>query len=150
MKKKPTLLAVASNGGHWVQLGKITQELEDEFLVLYISTSSKSEVSVIKQIPDFSGINVRSFLYFIKTAFQSALLIRHYRPNAVISTGALPGLAFTLAARLLNVKSIWVDSIANVNELSLSGKVARFTCTKTYTQWPHLADKNVFYRGRVL
>jgi hypothetical protein len=62
------------------------------------------------------------------------------RPDVVISTGAAPGYFALRFGKLLGARTIWVDSIANVDELSLAGsKVGRFA-DLWLTQWPHLAQ----------
>jgi hypothetical protein len=43
-----------------------------------------------------------------------------------------------LFGRLLGCKTIWVDSIANVDELSLSGQQAGRFADLWLTQWEHL------------
>jgi hypothetical protein len=45
---------------------------------------------------------------------------------------------------------VWIDSIANVEQLSLSGKLAARVAGRTYTQWPHLATGAILYNGNVL
>ena len=62
------------------------------------------------------------------------------RPEVVVSTGASPGFFAMLFGRLLHRRTIWVDSIANVDELSLSGRQAGRFADLWLTQWPDLAQ----------
>ncbi|NBB63334.1 glucuronosyltransferase [Pseudomonas sp. ODNR1LW] len=64
------------------------------------------------------------------------------RPSFVISTGAAPGLLGILVGKTMGVKSIWIDSIANSERLSLSGRLAGRVADLWITQWPHLATAN--------
>ncbi|HVH03936.1 MAG TPA: hypothetical protein VM891_13525 [Amaricoccus sp.] len=58
----------------------------------------------------------------------------------VVTTGAAPGLvALALAKRLCGSRTVWIDSIANVEELSTSGTHARRVADVWLTQWEHLA-----------
>jgi len=66
-------------------------------------------------------------------------VIMRARPAVVVSTGASPGFFAMFFGRLLHKKTIWVDSIANVDEVSLSGRQARRFADLWLTQWPHLA-----------
>jgi UDP-N-acetylglucosamine:LPS N-acetylglucosamine transferase len=66
-------------------------------------------------------------------------IVLRTRPDVVVSTGASPGFFAMLFGRLLGRKTIWVDSIANVDELSLSGQQARRFADLWITQWQHLA-----------
>ena len=45
--RKKKIVAVASIGGHWIQLLRITRTLESEFDVSYVSTHEKCGVMVI-------------------------------------------------------------------------------------------------------
>jgi len=69
----------------------------------------------------------------------------------VISTGAAPGYIALRFARLAKAKTVWLDSIANVDQLSLSGlKIGRYA-DLWLTQWPHLVrPEGPHYGGSVL
>lgn len=70
---------------------------------------------------------------------QVAVVLIKSRPDVIISTGAAVGLAAILWGKVIGAKTIWVDSIANAEELSGSGaKVGRFADV-WLTQWEHLA-----------
>lgn len=144
-------MAVASIGGHWIQLLRITKGLSADFNVTYSSTDPKCASMVdgadFFVVKDFSRWNA----YLIVPNFFRFLgrFVMH-RPAAVITTGAAPGLTALLAARLLGIKTVWVDSIANVEHLSFSGRVARKFAGRTYTQWEELKDDSTVYAGNVL
>jgi len=72
------------------------------------------------------------------------------RPAAVISTGAAPGAFAVILGRLLGARTIWLDSIANVDGMSMSGNLARRYSQLWLTQWPHLArEGGPEYAGKV-
>ena len=69
----------------------------------------------------------------------------------VISTGAAPGYFAVRIGRMLGARTLFLDSIANAEELSLSANLARRHCDLVLTQWPHLAEQDgPQYRGSVL
>ncbi len=73
------------------------------------------------------------------------------RPKVIITTGAAPGFLACIAGKLLGIRCCWVDSIANAEELSLSGNKSRRWIDLLLTQWPNLArDNGAQYRGNVL
>ena len=74
------------------------------------------------------------------------------RPDVVITTGSFPALcALALAKTMLRAKTIWIDSIANVERLSSSGSLARHVADVCLTQWPALqADRGPAFWGAVL
>lgn len=67
-------------------------------------------------------------------------VLREIRPNVVVSTGAAPGLVGMCWGRLYGAHTIWVDSIANSERLSLSGRLALKLAHSVYTQWDHLSE----------
>lgn len=149
--EKPRVLAVASIGGHWIQLLRIARPLCDSFDVAFCSTHPRCAVMVeghrFHLIPDFNRRNAWRALSAIRGI---AGILRRERPTVVISTGAAPGLAVILIARLMGIRTVWIDSIANVEHLSASGKIATRIASRTYTQWPHLSvPGRIHYAGSV-
>lgn len=148
---KKRILAVASIGGHWVQLLRITQPLDESYEVVYMSTHPKCE----KMVPGKKFFHVLDFNRWtiwksIPATIKIFFILLKVRPNAVLTTGAAPGLLTLLAARLLFINTLWIDSIANVKELSGCGKLARKFVKNVYTQWPDLANGKVKYAGNIL
>ena len=79
-------------------------------------------------------------LGFLVIAWQLARLVRRERPDVVVSTGAAPGLMALAAGKLLaGSRTVWINSIANSERLSLSGRLARPVADAWLVQWPHLA-----------
>ncbi|GAJ24098.1 unnamed protein product, partial [marine sediment metagenome] len=93
-----------------------------------------------------------NYLSLLKLALRLAVIILRERPDVVISTGAAPGyLAIRLAKLLTRARTIWLDSIAETNDLSLSGIKGRRYADLWLTQWPELAQTNgPDYKGNVL
>jgi len=151
MNNRVKLLAVASIGGHWVQLLRIVNPANTELDITYLSTHSKCATMVDGQkfyaIADFSRWD---FYKLVPSFFRALHIIRKEGPSVVISTGAAPGLVVLFAARLLGKKTVWVDSIANVQKLSLSGTIASKFVNQTYTQWESLRSEKILYAGNVL
>lgn len=97
-------------------------------------------------IEDFSRWNAYKMIPAFCNVFG---MLRKIRPKVVITTGAAPGLIALLAARTLGIKTVWVDSVANVEHLSASGRIAQKIADRVYTQWPDLATDGILYRGNI-
>ena len=56
-------------------------------------------------------------------------------------TRGIPSLVLLalLAARRAGCRTLWIDSLANTERLSLSGRLARPVADMRLTQWEHLA-----------
>ena len=87
----------------------------------------------------------------IRTAAQLVWIIIGERPDVVLSTGAAPGYLAIRIGKLLRAKTVWLDSIANVDCLSLSGSLVGSHTDLWLTQWESLARPGgPIFRGSVL
>ena len=145
------LLAVASSGGHWVQLRRMAPAFE-EFDVVWLTTNASHAREVAPEhlfsVRDASRWNK---LHLFVQALQVLWVVVRVRPDYVVSTGAAVGWFALRFAKALGARTVWVDSIANADELSLAGKKASTCADLWLTQWPHLerGDRPA-YRGSVL
>lgn len=133
-------MAIASGGGHWVQLRRIMPAFEG-LDVFYVSVDPSSAADVPgRTYYAIRNVTRRDRLGFIVVIRQLVRILLRERPDVVITTGAAPGfLALGLAKTLLRARTIWIDSIANAERLSASGAQARRVADVWLTQWEHLA-----------
>ena len=90
-------------------------------------------------------------LRLIALAVRVAWIVGKERPDVVVSTGAAPGYFASLFGRLFGARTIWIDSITNIERLSMSGSLAGRFADLWLTQWPHLAKAGgPQYGGSVL
>ncbi|MCK5917607.1 MAG: oligosaccharide biosynthesis protein Alg14 [Cocleimonas sp.] len=153
MIKKTKILAISSSGGHWIQLNKICNQLEDQFDVIYATPGAQYESAKEggRKVYAITDASADSKLNLIPVTLQIISILIRERPNTIITTGAAPGVMAILLCKLLPIKTIWVDSIANVKVLSRSGRMVKNHANIVVTQWQDLSDdKNIFYRGSVL
>ena len=152
MVKAPRkVLAVASGGGHWEQLMLLRPAL-DEFETVYVTTdlvqANRDCIDAVEYLPD---ANRNGKLAALRCLWAGLRLVRRIRPDVVITTGAMPGLIAVVAGRLFGAKGIWLDSIANSETLSTSGRWAVHLANISLTQWLHLSsDEGAAYRGTLL
>lgn len=142
MKKSPSkkVLAVASGGGHWVQLLRLRPAFAG-CDVRYVTTKREYAKDVGDHVYVVTDANVWQKAKVLRMFVEMAWVVARTRPEVVITTGAAPGFAAILFGRMFGAKTIWLDSIANSEELSNSGKMARKWADVWLTQWPHLAHE---------
>lgn len=149
---KQKVLAIASPGGHWIQLNKICNPLESQFDVVYITPGAQyGSAKNNRRVLSVTDASADSKLKLIPLVFQLLMIFIKERPTAIISTGAAPGAIAFLLAKFLPIKTIWVDSIANVAQLSRSGRIIKNHADKVITQWEPLSDGDkIVYQGSIL
>jgi UDP-N-acetylglucosamine:LPS N-acetylglucosamine transferase len=150
-QKRKKVLAVASSGGHWTQLLRLRPAFEG-CEVVFVTTQPGSRAEVAPHrfhcVPD---ANRNSKLRMLLLMLRTLIVVLRERPDVVISTGAAPGYFAVRFGRLLGARTLWLESIANVEKLSLSTKLVRPYADLLLTQWPHLArPEGPHYRGSVL
>lgn len=137
MKLKRVLL-VASAGGHWVQLCRLSEafvDMDAQFVTTMRGARAPIGDRTVLSVRDASrNTPVLMLLLLIQIAW---ILVR-FRPTAIVTTGAAPGLLALRLGKFVGAKTIWIDSIANSEELSLSGRLAGPHVDLWLTQWPHL------------
>lgn len=136
--RRKTVLAIASAGGHWVQLSRLRPAFANSRLIFATTRESyRAEVSdaEFRVIPD---CNRWQKFKLLKSALSITWLIIKEKPAVIVTTGAAPGYFAIRIGKLLGKRTVWVDSIANAEELSLSGQKAGKHVDKWITQWKHL------------
>jgi UDP-N-acetylglucosamine:LPS N-acetylglucosamine transferase len=160
LKDSPRIVAVASAGGHWVQLMRLRAAWEG-CDVTYVTTdpglvATLREAAVARGEPEpklriiIDG-NRWQKRRLILQMLQVLVLMLRTRPDAVISTGAAPGYFALRIGKMLGARTVWIDSVANAEELSLSGRKIGKHADLWLTQWEHLAQPDgPHYWGAVL
>ena len=150
-KNKKKVLAVASAGGHWIELLRIKPAFKN-YHVVFVSTN-KSNAHEVQgyEFRHIANATRKSAWNFFVMFFQILGLILKIRPDVIVTTGSAPGLMTIAVGKLCRVKTAWIESFSSVDELSTSGKNARFFADLYLTQWEHLAKENgPKYKGSIL
>lgn len=145
------VLAVASAGGHFQQLMQM-REGYDRHEVCYVTTlpglAETFSAHPARLVPD---CNANTPLRALACATAMMRHVLQVRPQIIITTGALPGVLALVCGRLIGAHTLWIDSVANAEEMSSSGRLARRIAHLTLSQWPNVAEaEGVRFEGSVL
>ena len=145
------IMAVASGGGHWQQLALLAPAFAGADVIYVTPRPYMAARSGLGPVFGVQDCSLRTPLRAARCGLQLLKLIVRQRPDVVVTTGALPGLLAVIAGRIFGARTIWIDSIANAEALSGSGRFARFVAEDWLTQWPGVATPNgPSYRGAVI
>jgi UDP-N-acetylglucosamine:LPS N-acetylglucosamine transferase len=153
MEREMRVCLAASAGGHASELMKL-QRCWEGMNCFSVTTSKVME----KQLAQYGRVyvvadsNRQHPIKVLRTMTGCVKIVLRERPAVIISTGAAVGCIMALLGRLMGARIAWVDSIANTEHLSLSGRLVRPFADLVLTQWPDVAKrhKGVEYVGRIL
>jgi UDP-N-acetylglucosamine:LPS N-acetylglucosamine transferase len=154
------LLVISSTGGHWVQLTRLMPAWDG--CEVHYACTSPDHAARLRAAAAARGQAVASYTALtdanrwtkaklVRQMLEVVALVLRVRPQVILTTGASAGYFAIRAGRLLGARTCWIDSIANGEELSLSGERAGPHADLFLTQWPELARAGgPQYRGSVL
>ena len=147
------LCLVCSSGGHFLQLYYL-KELwgeYDHFWVTFPHNDTKFLLKNEKKYWAHYPTN-RNIKNFVKNLFFATKILWKEKPCAVISTGAGVAVPFVYLAKVLGLKTIYIESLTRTKAFSLSGKLVYPVVNHMFVQWPELADKHkkAVFKGQVI
>ena len=151
--RNPRVCLAASGGGHASEL----MRLQSCWAGMDCFSVTTSPV-VQKQLGQFGRVyvvaesNRQHPIRILRTLVRCVGIALTERPTVIISTGAAVGCLMAFLGKLMGARIAWIDSIANTEGLSLSGRLIRPFADLVLTQWPEVAKqyRSVEYVGRIL
>ncbi|MHA1753955.1 MAG: PssD/Cps14F family polysaccharide biosynthesis glycosyltransferase [Candidatus Odinarchaeia archaeon] len=153
------IMVVLGGGGHTFEMFQILKKLKLKDVVYVINRDDWFSESKIKNQRCYKIIRPRKtaeyslkvYLRFLLSFFNALVVLLYTRPKVIITNGPSIGVTVGLAAKLLNIPIIYVESICRVYGLSLAGRIL-LPFTKLFiVQWPMLRkySKKIIYAGRI-
>jgi UDP-N-acetylglucosamine:LPS N-acetylglucosamine transferase len=143
----------ASAGGHITQLLKLADSWS-RYETFCVTTTHvmQDKLSKFGEVYVVGECNREHPVRVIAVLIRCIRIIFRQRPDVVLSTGAAAGCMLCFLGKMLGAKVVWIDSITNVERLSLSGRMVRYIADLFLVQWPELAGryKNVEFVGTVI
>ena len=147
-ERTPRILAVASSGGHWAQLMRLRPAWQG-CDVAYLTTEAGYGRRLREQA-DREGLPPPRFYTAVSAnRWQKLRLVRQLaaitwavmkeRPAVVCTTGASPGYFALRFGRMIGARTVWIDSIANGETMSMAGRMAGRYADVWLTQWESVA-----------
>lgn len=144
---------VCSSGGHLLELLQLREcfEQHPHFWVTFFTEDAQVLLKDELAYWAYSPTN-RSLNKFVKNIFLAWKILKLERPTHIITTGAGVAVPFFFLAKLFSVKTIYLESLARLENLSLSGRLVYFLADHFLVQWEELARRyrRAIYGGRVV
>jgi beta-1,4-N-acetylglucosaminyltransferase len=147
------VLLVASSGGHLLELLELAEQFDPSSRHWVTFDKPDARFLLSEESVTFAhGPTNRHLGNLLRNAVLAVRVLARLRPEAVITTGAGVGVPFLYAARAFGKKAIYVESLARVGELSLSGRLVFPVTTDFFVKWPELVSRYLRsrYAGAIL
>lgn len=140
------ICAGASAGGHMNQLLRLLEHADawSEQPAFYVTTLQEMALKLEEKGPVYviGEYNRNRPMQAFKSLIRCLWIAFHERPDIVITTGSMPLAMFCFVSKLFSARIVWIDSIANIDKFSMSGRFVHFFADLFITQWPELAEKD--------
>ena len=143
------LVVGASSGGHVNELivllnaAKGIWPVEPVAYVTTMQISAKAFSAENKPIVILGEADRTKWIGLVSVARKAWRAAKELRPDVVVTTGSGPLAMFCLFAYLGGARVVWIDSVAQVKHMSLSGRLIKPIASLTLVQWPDLVNKNL-------
>ncbi len=143
------VLIVCSSGGHLVQLHNLKPwwEQHDRIWVTFEKLDSKSLLAgeSVTWAHHPTTRNLRNLARNLGLAWG---LLRSYRPDLVVSSGAGVAFPFFLLARLLGHKTVYVEVYDRIDSATMTGRLCYPLSNLFLLQWEE--QRHIYPKGIVI
>jgi UDP-N-acetylglucosamine:LPS N-acetylglucosamine transferase len=157
------IAVILGRGGHTAQTFALVRLLGPTYEYLYLIgvldslTRRKIDIPglILPVIPPRllpQDSRLMSILRTIVTLVLSFFYLLAFRPRIIISCGTGLTVPIFYAARVIGVKTVFIESMSRVESLSMTGRLLLGKTDLFIVQWPSLAAKTpgVTYGGQLL
>lgn len=147
------LCLVCSSGGHLIEMHSLEAfwKDKDRFWVTFSGPDAESILRGERVHYGYHPTN-RNIKNLFKNFLLALRILKLEKPDIVVSTGAGIGVPFIYAAKLMRIRTIYIESLTFIERMSLTGRLVYLIADHFLVQWPELARKyeRAEYKGTVL
>lgn len=142
------ILLVASGGGHAAQLFHLAPwwQGRSRLWVTFDQADTRSLLQGEKTLAAFAP-TTRNVKNLIRNFLLAARVVRRYRPDVVISTGAAVAFPFFIVARLHGARTVYLEVYDRIDSATLTGRLCYPFTSLFLLQWE---EQRRFYPRGVL
>lgn len=154
MEKSKKILMAASSGGHLEEILAL-KALKDRYETALITERTDYKVNFWQErvylMPQVNRRELKSLIQYIGVFFRTLSILRREKPDAVLSTGAMVAFPALLLGRMMGIKTIFIECMFNVDQPTLTGKLAYRFADLFIVQWEEMLKvyPKAVYGGRV-
>ena len=148
------LLMIASSGGHLEEVLAL-RVLGEKYETVLVTEKTQYGVKhwqdKLYLLPQVNRREIKSLIRYIGCFFEVFRILRREKPDAVLSTGAMIAYPALVLAKLMGIKTIFVECMFNVYDTTLTARLSYPFVDLFIVQWEELLKiyPKAVYGGRV-
>ncbi|GAB3592715.1 UDP-N-acetylglucosamine--LPS N-acetylglucosamine transferase [Angustibacter peucedani] len=133
----PSLLLVASNGGHLAQL-LVLRDWWSQHPRHWVSFDRPDALAALadEQVTWAHHPTTRNVPNLVRNVGVALRVLRRERPDVVVTTGAGVALPFFVLARLFGARTVYLEVYDRIEQATLTGRLCRPFTDLALVQWP--------------
>jgi beta-1,4-N-acetylglucosaminyltransferase len=129
---------VSSVGGHLTELLALRSSYAEFAHFFVVNDATPFVPPVGRKL--YTVVHAERDLGVLTNVWEFLKIFRAERPNVMLSTGAGPAVSAAVAARLLGMRVVFVESVAAVQRPTLTGILMQGLAHRYFVQWPELSN----------
>ncbi|HXV04501.1 MAG TPA: UDP-N-acetylglucosamine--LPS N-acetylglucosamine transferase [Solirubrobacterales bacterium] len=144
-------LLVCSPGGHLLQM-LCLQPAWNDLTRVWVTLEAADSKHLLRdeRVVIAHGPTNRSLGALLANMRLAWRVVRHERPDVILSTGAALAFPFFLAGKLHGTRLVYVESLTRIRSLSLTGRLIHPLADALFVQWPEAAGGKARFEGGLL
>ena len=131
------VLMVCSTGGHLAQLHRLDGWWRDQERAWVTFPGADAERLLADEAVYWAyHPTTRNLLNLVRNTWLAWRLLRRLRPEVVVSNGAGVAVAFFAVARLLGIRTVFVEVYDRIDSSTLTGRLCAPLSDLFLVQWP--------------
>jgi beta-1,4-N-acetylglucosaminyltransferase len=134
------LCLVCSHGGHLTEMLELITAFEGHEL-FFVTYQSERVKELMEHYPVYALRNIGVNPFLLLSSLPAAWsILRREQPHVVVSTGSEIALPFFMLAKLLSIRTVYIELCCRVTSPSRTGKLLYPIADTFLVQWPQLID----------
>lgn len=142
---------VCSQGGHVTEMLFLMEAFKDhEYFFITYNDPNVKQLKYKKFLLDDVGFNPCKMMILSIRIFK---ILQKEKPDVIISTGAEIAIPCFFQAKIMGIKTIYIESWCRVKSKSKTGRILYYFSDIFLVQWPELLKrygKKAVYEGAVI
>lgn len=136
-----------SSGGHLTQLMQLRPfwSAHNRFWVTFDKKDANSKLSAERVYHCHYPTN-RNIPNLLRNTVLAWKVLRHERPDLIMTTGAAVAIPFFLVGKLMGAKTVYIEVVDRIDAPTLSGRICKPFTDLFVVQWPEMEG---VYEGSV-